>query len=214
MSQFYLQKEDGILRLCKNGSTENIFVDFLSPKFLFRLKTLSKNQPLFKAVGMRKDLKILDATAGLGADAVSFVHLGASVTAVEENESIFMILKDGYERALQNEKLGRLFKNRFELMHNSSINYMATLDPSLRPDVIYLDPMYPETEKSAKPKKEMLLLREFLKPTENLENLLEVALKTAKERVVLKRPHGSEFLIKKPTHSFESKLLRLDMYKI
>jgi 16S rRNA (guanine1516-N2)-methyltransferase len=71
--------------------------------------------------------------------------------------------------------------------------------------------MYPHEEKSAKPKKEMAFLREILSVTKNIEELLEISLRSATKRVVLKRPHGSE-AIGAPSHSFESKLVRFDMY--
>ncbi len=207
---YYLERnEEGVLELRKKSSKEKICVDFLSGEFQQRLKTLSKNQPLYKAMAIKSGEKILDATAGLGKDALSFCHFGVYVTAVEENPIIFALLEDGLNRAMLNSQFKDKFSGKIQLVNDSSLEYMKGLEE--KPDTIYLDPMYPHEEKSAKPKKEMAFLRELVSVTQNVEELLETAIQTALKRVVLKRPHGSEF-IGKPSHSFESKLVRYDMY--
>lgn len=209
-ANYYLERsKDDILELKKKSSKEKISVDFLSGEFQQRLKTLSKTQPLLKAMALEKGERVLDATAGLGKDALSFCHYGVFVTAVEENPLVFALLEDGLRRALLHPQFHKKFSDKITLVHGSSLDYMKTL--SEKPHTIYLDPMYPHEEKSAKPKKEMAFLRDILSETKNIEALLETALKTALKRVVLKRPIGSEF-IGKPYHSFESKLVRFDMY--
>lgn len=207
---YYLERnEDGVLELKKDLSKEKISVDFLSGEFQQRLKTLSKTQPLFKAMAIVKGERVLDATAGLGKDALSFCHFGASVTAVEEDPTVFALLEDGLKRAMLHPLFQKKFSGNIELVNSSSLDYMKNLNE--KPHSIYLDPMYPVEEKSAKPKKEMAFLRNILSETKNVEELLEMALDTAIKRVVLKRPLGSES-IGKPSHSFESKLVRFDMY--
>ncbi len=212
---YYLERnKDDVLELKKDSSKEKISVDFLSGEFQQRLKTLSKAQPLFKAMALEKGERVLDATAGLGKDAVSFCHYGVSVTAVEENPIVFALLEDGLRRAMLHPQFHKKFSGKIELVHGSSLDYMNEIKE--RPHTIYLDPMYPVDPKSAKPKKEMAFLREILTDRDNLsrqniEQLLEIALKTALKRVVLKRPLASEPIIK-PSHSFESKLVRFDMY--
>lgn len=207
---YYLERnKDDILELKKDSSKEKISVDFLSGEFQQRLKTLSKSQPLFKALAIEKGERILDATAGLGKDALSFCHFGANVIAVEENTIVFSLLEDGLRRAMIQPQFSKKFSGKIELVNASSLDYMK--DMIEKPHSIYLDPMYPVEEKSAKPKKEMAFLREILSETKNIEELLDMALKRALKRVVLKRPLGSEN-IGKPSHSFESKLVRFDMY--
>ena len=207
---YYLERnKDDVLELKKDSSKEKISVDFLSGEFQQRLKTLSKTQPLFKAMALEKGERVLDATAGLGKDAVSFCQYGVSVVAVEENPMIFALLEDGLRRALLHPQFHRKFSGKIELLQGSSLDYMKNIGE--KPHTIYLDPMYPVDPKSAKPKKEMAFLRDILSETKNIEALLEVALRTALKRVVLKRPLGSES-IGKPSHSFESKLVRFDMY--
>lgn len=207
---YYLERNDkDILELKKKSSKEKISVDFLSGEFQQRLKTLSKTQPLFKAMALEKGERVLDATAGLGKDALSFCHYGAEVTAVEENPLVFALLEDGLRRALLNPQFHKKYSDKIKLVHGSSLDFMKNI--SEKPHSIYLDPMYPHEEKSAKPKKEMAFLRDILSETQNIEELLETALQTALKRVVLKRPLSSPFLLK-PSHSFESKMVRFDMY--
>ena len=54
----------------------------------------SRNQPLGKAVG-RKRGHIVDATAGFGHDAVLMACMGHTITAVERNPLIHLLLEDG-----------------------------------------------------------------------------------------------------------------------
>lgn len=209
-SPYYLERsEDGVLELKKHSSKEKISVDFLSGEFQQRLKTLSKSQPLFKAMAIEKGESIIDGTAGLGKDALSFCHFGCQVTAIEDNPTIFSLLEDGLQRAFLNPHFKNKFDGKIQLVQGSTLDYLKTL--SQNPDTIYLDPMYPVEEKSAKPKKEMAFLRELVSETKNIEQLLDASLSSAKKRVVLKRPLGSDS-IGKPSHSFESKLVRFDMY--
>jgi 16S rRNA (guanine1516-N2)-methyltransferase len=207
---YYLERNaEGVLELRKHSSKEKISVDFLSGEFQQRLKTISQSQPLFKAMSLEKGEHIVDATAGLGKDALSFCHFGVNVTAVEENPTVFALLEDGLKRAFLNPHFKKKFEGKIELVCGSSVDYLKTLME--KPHTIYLDPMYPHEEKSAKPKKEMAFLRELVSETKNLEELLRLSLNSATKRVVLKRPLGSSAL-GKPSHSFESKLVRFDMY--
>lgn len=209
-----VRNESGVLELVKTNITskkveQKIFVDFLSGEFQQRLKTLSKTQPLIKALSLEKGDLVLDATAGLGKDALSICHFGVNVIAIEENPIVFALLEDGLRRALEHEKFNKKFSDKIKLVQGSSLEYMKSIKK--KPHTIYLDPMYPTIEKTAKPKKEMAFLRDILEETKNIEELLDQALITATKRVVLKRPIGSPEL-KKPSHSFESKMVRFDMY--
>jgi len=57
-----------------------------------------------------------------------------------------------------------------------------------RPEVVFLDPMYPHRQKSALVKKEMRLLRQLVGDDEDASDLLVTALARARRRVVVKRP--------------------------
>lgn len=104
---------------------------------------------------------------------------------------------------------------RMRLVSGDAIGYMERLTDAERPDVIYLDPMFPHREKSARVKKEMEILQRLLGPDEEGERLLEVALSRAGGRVVVKRPIAAPPLaLRPPTLSFETKNHRFDVYVI
>ena len=83
-----------------------------------------------------------------------------------------------------------------------------------KPQVIYLDPMFPQKKKSSLPRKEMVLFRSLVGDDTDSEELLQIALKTAKERVVVKRPLKSAPILKEPQHSFEGNSVRYDLYLV
>ena len=61
----------------------------------------------------------------------------------------------------------------------------------------------------------MQILQKLLGQDEDTQELLKIALKTAKKRVVVKRPKGAENLTNiKPTYLVESKKTRYDVYII
>ena len=89
------------------------------------------------------------------------------------------------------------------------------LTDTTAPDVIYIDPMYPDRKKSALVKKDMQILQRLHGKDENTAELLDSALKFAKKRVVVKRPVQAETLSqKKPNTCIKSKKTRYDIYTI
>lgn len=192
------------------GAPLPIEVDFLSGEWEFKVKTLGKNQMIFKAIGLDKTPpQIVDATAGFGQDTFSFLSKGCKVTAIEENPYIYLLLKNGLELAVETKKWSHL-AGKFTVINAEAIQYMK--ENKIKPDVIYLDPMYSEISDKAKSKKEMEFLKEFLKPRDNSQSLLDFALVSARERVIIKRPAQAPSLNPKPTHSFQGRSTRYDMY--
>ena len=87
----------------------------------------------------------------------------------------------------------------------------AALD--MRPDVVYLDPMFPGRTKSAAVKKKFQLIHGLERPTEPLdeESLLQAALAARPRKVVIKRPVKGPYLAGvKPSHSIAGKAVRYD----
>lgn len=218
-SGIYLRLSHERLELEQGGpdSPGATYVDFLDSKIQTRVRTTFKKDPLMKAMGLpREGLRIFDLTAGMAKDSFVFFSQGAHVTAFEKNEVVFSLLEDGYRRWVASsggsERFHIAFGDAFEILE--SINGKPSSEiPYQKPDVIYIDPMYPQKKSSAKPKKEMEVFRKILEPDSRVEELLERSLEVAQYRVVLKRPLKSDFAGgRKPTHSFESKLVRFDMY--
>lgn len=90
-----------------------------------------------------------------------------------------------------------------------------SVDPSTllknRPDVVYLDPMFPERSKSAAVKKKFQLLHHLEKPCQDAEALLEAALKMHPHKIIIKRPAKGPYLANtNPSYSLKGKTIRYD----
>jgi 16S rRNA (guanine1516-N2)-methyltransferase len=82
-----------------------------------------------------------------------------------------------------------------------------------RPDVVYLDPMYPHRTKSALVKKEMRFLRDFAGDNPDAPELLLAALGCARQRVAVKRPATARPVAgPTPVGAVKSKNTRYDIY--
>jgi len=80
-------------------------------------------------------------------------------------------------------------------------------------DVVYLDPMFPARRKSARVKKELQILQMLAVNSTPHEQLLEAALASAGNRVVVKRPRKAPPLTSRsPSHSLSGKTIRFDVY--
>jgi 16S rRNA (guanine1516-N2)-methyltransferase len=217
------------LRDLERPDQKPIIVDFVSSQLTYRREHgLSKNQPLSKALGL-KSLNpdtapfVFDATAGLGVDAFMMACLGCRVRAVERSPVVFALLEDGYQR-LKNEADRRAHEEgdaslqeiarRLSFESGEAHAILLRLDEQERPDVVYLDPMYPEEgrSKSALPKKGMQAFRRLIGADTDTELVWEAAVKRARARVVVKRPLQAPVLGGRPSHSFEGKTARYDMY--
>jgi 16S rRNA (guanine1516-N2)-methyltransferase len=197
-----------------------IIVDFASDALTFRrLHGGGKKEAIAKAIGLKgKDsLHVLDATAGLGRDAFVLASLGCVVDMIERSPVVAALLQDGLDRASSDNELGAWVLNHMCLFHGVAVNLLQSWQdinpPRVRPDVVYLDPMFPHRKKNAAVKKEMRLFQQLLGPDEDADLLLEPALALAKSRVVVKRPSGAPCLAgKKPQIEMLGKANRFDVY--
>ena len=190
-----------------------VFIDFSSGKYDHRRKFGGgKGQPLAKAVGMKQGHTpyIIDATAGFARDAFVLASLGSTVTMLEQSPVISLLIEDALQQEEMEDEV-RLITQRMTIHHANAIDFLSTVQE--RPDVIYMDPMYPSRDKSALVKKEMQALHQLIGPDTNSEKLLSVARQVAVRRVVVKRPKGAEFVgNQKPSASIQSKNTRYDLY--
>ncbi|PVY78999.1 16S rRNA (guanine1516-N2)-methyltransferase [Tamilnaduibacter salinus] len=146
-------------------------------------------QLVAKAVGLKKTrrtLHVLDATAGLGEDAYVLAGLGCRLTLMERSPIVRALLEDGLGRAAEDPGAGPVVA-RMTVRPGDSIRWLEEQHEPVA-DVIYLDPMFPETGKAAKAKKEMALFRELVGNDDDAPALLAAALDVARYRVVVKRP--------------------------
>lgn len=204
------------------GAPGPVTASFLKGKTLHRLKYGGgKGQMIAKAVGLGKasNIKVLDATAGLGGDAFVLATLGCDVTLLERSPIVSVLLSSAINESLcdsENEDGALLAEivERMKLIEANSIDWLRAQGEAVA-DVIYLDPMYPEREKSSQVKKEMQLFHNVVGSDMDDAELLEEALRKAKFRVVVKRPRKG-VTVKGPAPSLQltGKSCRYDIYTI
>ena len=166
----------------------------------------SRRQPLARAVGV-KNTTVVDATGGLGHDTSLLACIGFHVLALERNAVLATMLETRLARG------GRSYTGRIEVRHADALTVLADLDP--RPDVVYLDPMFPPKRKaSALAQKSICLVRALVGDDPDIAQLLEVACRVARDRVVLKRPTHAAPIGPAPTAHVPGKLVRYDIYQV
>lgn len=89
-------------------------------------------------------------------------------------------------RGYADAEIGGWLQERLLLIHASSLTALTDITP--RPQVVYLDPMFPHKQKSALVKKEMRVFQSLVGPDLDADGLLEPARLLATKRVVVKRP--------------------------
>jgi 16S rRNA (guanine1516-N2)-methyltransferase len=215
---FYLRLTAAGLQLeqAGPGAPGPIRIDFLAGPLAHRLRYGGgRGQPLARAVGMKAGVSpsIWDATAGLGRDALVLASLGSRVTLCERAPVLAALLDDALLRAAQDADADGWIRARMQLLHADSVAMLGALTDSERPDVVYLDPMYPPGKASVLVKKEMRALQLLLGDDRDSGALLEAALARAARRVVVKRPRRAGWLAgEQPTACVESKTTRYDIY--
>jgi 16S rRNA (guanine1516-N2)-methyltransferase len=180
-----------------------------------------KGQMIARAVGVKAGVypAVLDATAGLGRDAFVLASLGCRVRMLERSPVVHALLADGLARGRQTaEEADRELWEILERMTLLPVDgqvYLDSLADALRPDVIYLDPMFPERQKSADVKKEMRAFHTLVGSDEDAPGLLSAALARARYRVVVKRPRKAPFVDERsPSYQLEGKSSRYDIYTL
>lgn len=184
-----------------------------------REKGGGRSERIAKAVGLKGSSfpTVIDATAGLGVDAFVLASLGCRVTMLERVPAVNALLRDGLERshlyAAANDPGLEAILGRLQSIPADATAYLQQLPKEESPDVIYLDPMFPERKKSAAVKKEMQVFHKLIGPDEDANRLFETALARARNRVVVKRPRIAPSLSgREPGHTVEGKRSRYDVY--
>ena len=195
--------------------------DFSSAAHAHRRKHGGGNgQAIAKAIGVsgRFMPSVIDLTAGLGVDGFVLASLGCSMTLIERNKVVHSLLRDGLERAREaattDTALGS-FIERISLVGQDSKEFLESLSPEDRPDIVYIDPMFPERKKSAKVKKEMQAFHSIVGSDDDSADLLSLALDHAKYRVVVKRSVSAEALGNlTPSYSLTGRSTRFDVFAL
>ena len=201
------QGEDG-LELVGNGMV--LRADFM--RLLPRLRPDRLGRELLVRAARVRGVAspaVIDATAGLGEDSLLLAAAGFSVTMFEKDPVIASLLRDALERASNEPQLTKVV-SRMRLVEGDSVVGLREL--GFAPDVVFLDPMFPERTKSAAVKKKFQLLHLLERPCDNERELLEAALAARPRKVVVKRPpKGPALAGARPSHSLAGKAVRYDV---
>ena len=180
-----------------------------------------KGQMIAKAAGIKAGVypRVLDVTAGLGKDAFVLATLGCQVQLLERSPVVHALLEDGLKRAhhtaAEHDPALPDIVRRMSLLHADSRAYLVSLTEVDFPDVIYMDPMFPERDKSADVKKEMRAFHSLVGKDDDADELLAVCLTKARYRVVVKRPRKAAFVGgRQPSYQLEGKSSRFDIYAL
>lgn len=193
----------------RGDRTRPVCIDFTKMDVRSYSRNLSRRQPLARAMGKRNKT-IIDATAGLGQDALLLAAMGYRVDAIERNAVMAVLLQDALARAQKEPSLERALRGRLSFISGDARQRIPQL---AKADVIYLDPMYPpKRSKSALAKKEMRMLRDLVGEDSDADQLFVIAHASAGNRVVVKRPQHAQPLVADPDFAIRSKLVRYDVY--
>lgn len=200
---FYLAFEEDRLELRQAGDRQGIWV---SSEEIDR--RLAGQFLLGRACGLpAPGLHILDATGGMGVDALALARKGARVDVAEREPMLWALLKDLIRRVGVAE-VTAILADSAELMAGDA-----------RYDVIYLDPMFPARRKKALPGKRMQYLGALLADSamESSDDpfdirLVELARCHARSRVVLKRRLKDPAAIP-PDWSLKGRSVRYDVFR-
>ena len=201
-----------------DGSME-LRADFA--RMLPRLKQGRLQQELLVKAARTKGIEhpwAIDATAGFGEDSLLLAAAGFTVDLYEQDCVIAALLQDALDRAVEDPALaGAAARMRLYAGEDSVAGLHRTAElveqgELAAPDVVYLDPMFPERTKSAAVKKKFQLLHHLEQPCADEETLVQAALAVHPRKVVIKRPVKGPLLAEvKPSYQVAGKAVRYDV---
>lgn len=210
---FLLTVTERRLELSKAGHPGSVFVEFVTGSMGYRRLHGGYRQALARAVGVKPHhpVKVVDVTAGLGRDGFVLAALGCRVWLAERCGPVYALLLDGLKRAHQALET-REIAARMTLVHDDARRFLAA--GTVCPQVVYLDPMFPEQAKSARSHKAIEFLRSIIGADDDAPQLLAAGLKAAGQRVVVKRPRTAPPLTgPNPSFALVGKTVRYDVYQ-
>jgi 16S rRNA (guanine1516-N2)-methyltransferase len=161
--------------------------------------------PLLRAVGPWPS--VVDATAGWGVDAATLAAAGREVVLLERHPVLAALLRDVIDRG---RAAGHPAALRMRVVEADARCWLATAVT----DVVLLDPMYPEPGAHGARKAEGLhLARRLVGDDLDQDQLLVVARRAARRRVVVKRPVRAPALAgRPPSGTLRGRTVRYDLY--
>lgn len=185
----------------------------MQPDWLAQLPRLKranpKNELAARACQVEQKPQVIDATAGLGHDAILLAWLGAQVTLIERHPVVFALLQSALAQAQQQPALQAMC-GRVQLRCGDAAQVLSQLQTELQADVVYLDPMFPHAQSSKKAaplvKKDMQLLHRLFADSalEGADQALEgadQAVACAEALLTLARHSAPRVIVKRPRHA-------------
>ena len=153
----------------------------------------------------------VDATAGLGEDSLLLAAAGFNVILCERDPVIAALLNDALSRASKEPGLAKTVA-RMELYTGDSAVLLRSVQ--INPQVVYLDPMFPEKHKKhALTNKKLQLFQKLESPCSDETTLMQAAFGASPQKIIVKRPLKGPYLAGiKPSYSFAGKVVRYDCY--
>lgn len=190
-------------------------------RMLPRLKQGRLQQELLVKAARAKGVErpwAIDATAGFGEDSLLLAAAGFTIDLYEQDCVIAALLQDALDRAADDPALADAVARMRPHAGEDSIAglrqtaVLVDQGELAAPDVVYLDPMFPERTKSAAVKKKFQLLHHLEQPCADEQTLVEAALAVHPCKVVIKRPVKGPLLAGvKPSYQLSGKAVRYDV---
>ncbi len=169
--------------------------------------------PLGRAIG-RGAKTVIDATAGFGGDALLLAAMGLDVLCIERSAAVLTVLREAIACAREDPRLGPASR-RIEIIDGDARDVLRELTGAARPDLVYLDPMFPpKRRRSALPPRDAQLLQRLLADEPDDDGLLEAALAAATRRVLWKRPSWAPPVQPAATVSYRGPRIRYEVWVI
>lgn len=201
----------GVLTLDEKALFLNI--DFNSGELRRRRKFLTpKKEPLLKAIGkLNQDEFIVDGTAGLGRESFLLMSYGYNVRAVEQSAYLWILQQEALRNIVEDKNIPPE-KQRLHFFCGDSTELIAKENWS--PAILYLDPMFPASKKTAQVKKPMQVLQKMELKNVAPEELLKKALTLKVGKIVFKRPKDAPILDTVACREYyENDTVRFEIYE-
>lgn len=195
-------------------SPKSFSLDYLDGPLGYRIaRAESDSSPLRKSLPKSRDTTnkiVWDLCGGWRVDALLMAHWGFEVLSLEKSPWVHLFS----ERALARAQIVVQKELALKTICQDAIEFFdshALIKPDL-PSIIYIDPMYPETDSKALNQIEMRFLHELSSSEDIAAELLEKSLPIALDRVIIKRPVKAPELERKPNFKVEQGSTRYDIY--
>ncbi len=186
----------------------------------FESASISK-ELLAKAIGIGKiaaPIKIIDLTCGMAKDSILMLFFKTKVLSIERSPWVSVLIEDAISKALDSDisQLVQAISENFQFIHGDSADLLPQIfaSESDNYDVAYLDPMYatPANKRKALPNKNMQIFHQLVGVDNDSNQLFNSLRSYPLKRIVVKRSLNAPELCPEPTHSYQGKSTRYDMY--